>query len=90
MRGESRAGCGGPVSTAIVDREHLDILIATPAVELVIPDSQIRKIHPFVEVRQVVFEHPCLDLARVAGVQTLGNRRIRVVDLGVVFELARA
>lgn len=37
-----------------------------PAVELLILDPQIRKMHPFVDVWQLVFECPCLDLSRVA------------------------
>jgi len=110
----------------IVDRRDLDILVLASPVELLVFDPHVGKVDLVVEVREVVFAGPFLDLMRIATGPTaavlavsiplvqpflivalelvvegdsvdacfalsepLRLPQIGVVDLGVVFDLAR-
>ena len=124
---EARPGGGGAVGASIMDGDDLDVLVVAAAVDLLVFDPQVGEMDLLVEVREVVFERPFLDLprvairvavvvvavpialvqpllvlalelvvqddafdVRVALVQALRDAQIRLVDLGVVFELALA
>jgi hypothetical protein len=49
-----------------VDGQNLDILVETTAVDLLVLDAEIGKVHLLVEVRQVVLARPKGDLVRAA------------------------
>src|SRR5262245_58984262 len=62
---EPGLGDAARVGAAIVLRDHLDVLVPVASLELVF-DSEIGEVDLFIEVREVVFTRPCLDLVRVA------------------------
>ncbi len=63
---EARARRRGCVAAAIVDGGDLDILVIPPAIGVFVLDAQVREMHLVIEVRQVVFVRPFLDLVRLA------------------------
>src|ERR1700730_17705394 len=77
---EPRARRRGAVAAPIVDGDDLDILVIPPAVGVFALDAQVREMHLVIEVRQVVFERPFLDLVRLAIRPT-----IRIVAVPITF-----
>jgi len=54
-----------------VDRRDLDILVIPPPIGLLVFDAQVREMDLVIEVREVVFVRPFLDLVRVASGPTI-------------------
>ena len=52
--------------TTVVDGQDLDILMVPAPVDLLVFDPHIREMDLFIEVRQVVFEGPLLNLPVIA------------------------
>src|SRR5713101_8983130 len=62
---EARARRRGCVAAPIVEGDDLDILVIPPAIGVFVLDAQVRDMHLVIEVRQVVFVRPFLDLVRI-------------------------
>src|SRR5713101_185934 len=63
---ETGPGSGRSVRPPIVDGRDLDILVIPPPIGLLVFDAQVREMDLVIEVREVVFVRPFLDLVRVA------------------------
>jgi hypothetical protein len=66
------------VGAAIVRRQHFNVDVVKRAVDVLVFDPQIREMHLFVEVRQVVLACPAFDLMRLAIRATVDVWPIRV------------
>jgi hypothetical protein len=60
------------VTAAIVHRGDLDILVIPPPIGLLVLDAQVGEVDLVVEVREVVFPRPFLDLMRLAIRASIG------------------
>src|SRR5207237_1012517 len=63
---EAGAGHGGAVRAPVMKGDDLHIFVVAPPSDVFVLDTQVREMNMLVEVRQVVFERPHFDLARVA------------------------
>ena len=61
-------------------RDNLDILVAVTTLEFVL-DANVGEVHVVVEVREVVFEGPAFDLARVPIRSPVAVRAVPIVFL---------
>jgi len=75
------------VRAAVVGGENFNVLVTVAAVEIVF-DPEIGKVHPGVEVRQVVFTRPVFDLALVTIGPAVAVRVVAVVLLEKLLILA--
>ena len=64
----------------VVRREHLDVLVAFAAVDLVL-DAEVGEVDAVVEVRQVVFARPAADFLLVAVRSSIAVGAVAVVVL---------
>ena len=64
----------------VMGGDNFNVLVTVAAVELVF-DPKVGKVHPVVEVRQVVFSRPVFDLALVAIGPAVAVRAAAVVLL---------
>src|SRR5687767_5346009 len=76
----------GGVSASVVLREHLDILMALAAVDLVL-DAEVGEVHAVVEVRQLVVLCPASDFLVVAVRSSIAIGPVAVVVLEKVLVL---
>ena len=53
------------MGTSVVVRDHFDVFVTVTSIELIL-DAEIGEVHRLVEVRQVMFPRPLLDLPRIA------------------------
>jgi hypothetical protein len=72
---------------AVVLRDHFDVPVLTASVELVL-DADVGKVHALVEIRQIVFARPSLDLARIPIRPTVAVGALAIARLQELLVLA--
>src|ERR1700754_5003050 len=77
---ESSPRAAGGMTAAVVVRDHFDVFVTVTPIELVL-EAEIGEMDRLVEVRQVVFARPLLDLARIPIRSPVAVRPPAVVGL---------
>jgi hypothetical protein len=85
---ESRTRSAGGMTAAVVLREHLHVLVAFAAIDLVL-DAKVGEVDAIIEVRQFVVLRPSADLFLVAvrPAVTIGLVAVVVLEEGLVLPL---